>query len=64
VFDEQLRKTRTFEQAFAAAVPVIRQREQEAGKPTASPTRRFRWARGSGRCCARSSSGWRVRRGP
>lgn len=33
VFDEQLRKTRSFEQAFAAAVPVIRQREEEAGKP-------------------------------
>jgi hypothetical protein len=33
VFDEQLRKTRSFEQAFAAAVPVIKQREQEAGKP-------------------------------
>jgi hypothetical protein len=32
VFDEQLRKTHSFEQAFAAAVPVIRQREQEAGK--------------------------------
>jgi hypothetical protein len=32
VFDEQLRKTRSFERAFAAAVPVIRQREQEAGK--------------------------------
>lgn len=33
VFDEQLRSTRSFEEAFAAAVPVIRQREQEAGKP-------------------------------
>ncbi len=32
VFDEQLRKTHSFERAFAAAVPVIRQREQEAGK--------------------------------
>ena len=32
VFDEQLRKTRSFERAFAAAVPVIRQREDEAGK--------------------------------
>lgn len=32
VFDEQLRHTRSFEQAFAAAVPVIRQRENEAGK--------------------------------
>jgi hypothetical protein len=32
VFDEQLRNTRSFEQAFAAAVPVIRQREDEAGK--------------------------------
>lgn len=32
VFDEQLRKTHSFEKAFAAAVPVIRQREQEAGK--------------------------------
>ena len=33
VFDEQLRRTHSFEQAFAAAVPVIRQRETEAGKP-------------------------------
>lgn len=33
VFDEQLRGTRSFEQAFAAAVPVIRQREEQAGKP-------------------------------
>ncbi|VTU34953.1 Peptidase C13 family protein [Variovorax sp. PBL-E5] len=32
VFDEQLRKSRSFEQAFAAAVPVIRQREIDAGK--------------------------------
>ena len=32
LFDEQLRKTHSFEQAFAAAVPVIRQRETEAGK--------------------------------
>jgi hypothetical protein len=33
VFDEQLRKTRSFEEAFAAAVPVIRQREEEGRKP-------------------------------
>lgn len=32
VFDEQLRRTHSFERAFAAAVPVIRQREEEAGK--------------------------------
>ena len=32
VFDEQLRKTRSFEDAFRAAVPVIRQREIEAKK--------------------------------
>jgi len=32
LFDEQLRRTRSFEQAFAAAVPIIRQREIEAGK--------------------------------
>ncbi|MBB3176677.1 C13 family peptidase [Variovorax sp. Sphag1AA] len=32
LFDEQLRGTRSFEDAFAAAVPVIRQREDEAGK--------------------------------
>lgn len=32
VFDEQLRKTHSFEDAFAAAVPVIHQREVEAGK--------------------------------
>lgn len=32
VFDEQLRKTHSFEQAYAAAVPVIRKREDEAGK--------------------------------
>jgi hypothetical protein len=33
VFDEQLRETHSFEKAFASAVPVIRQREVEAGKP-------------------------------
>ena len=33
MFDEQLRQTHSFERAFAAAVPVIRQREVEAGKP-------------------------------
>ena len=33
MFNEQLRNTRSFEQAFAAAVPVIRKREEEAGKP-------------------------------
>jgi hypothetical protein len=32
VFDEQLRKTHSFEQAFNAAVPVIKQREVEAHK--------------------------------
>jgi hypothetical protein len=32
VFDEQLRRTHSFEQAFAAAVPLIRAREDEAGK--------------------------------
>ena len=32
VFDEQLRKTHALEQAFARAVPVIRKREDEAGK--------------------------------
>ncbi len=32
VFDEQLRKTHSLEQAFAAAVPIIRRREDEAGK--------------------------------
>lgn len=32
VFDEQLRNTHSFEEAFAKAVPVIRQREDEAGK--------------------------------
>ena len=32
VFDEQLRRTHDFGQAFAAAVPVIKQREEEAGK--------------------------------
>ena len=32
VFDEQLRRTHSFEQAFAAAVPLIRQRERDAGK--------------------------------
>jgi hypothetical protein len=31
LFDEQLRKTHSFERAFAAAVPLIRQREDEAG---------------------------------
>lgn len=33
LFDEQLRKTHSFEEAFAAAVPVIRDRETQAGKP-------------------------------
>ena len=33
VFDEQLRKTHSFEKAFATAVPLIRQREIDAGKP-------------------------------
>lgn len=33
LFGEQLRRTHSFEEAFAAAVPVIRQREVEAGKP-------------------------------
>lgn len=33
MFDEQLRKTHSFEKAFAAAVPLIRQREIDAGKP-------------------------------
>lgn len=32
VFGEQLRSTHSFEQAFAAAVPLIRQREIDAGK--------------------------------
>jgi len=32
VFDEQLRKTRSFEEAFRAAVPVIAEREKEGGK--------------------------------
>lgn len=33
LFDEQLRRSHSFEQAFADAVPVIRQREIDAGKP-------------------------------
>lgn len=32
LFDEQLHTTRSFEQAFAAAVPLIKQREIDAGK--------------------------------
>ncbi|MEO8021888.1 C13 family peptidase [Polaromonas sp.] len=32
MFDEQLRNTHSFEQAFARAVPVIQQREIDAGK--------------------------------
>jgi hypothetical protein len=32
VFNEQLRSTHSLEQAFAAAVPVIKKREEEAGK--------------------------------
>ncbi|MES2360641.1 MAG: C13 family peptidase [Pseudomonadota bacterium] len=32
MFDEQLRKTHSFEKAFARAVPLIRQREIDAGK--------------------------------
>jgi hypothetical protein len=33
LFDEQLRKTYSFEAAFAAAVPIIKQREVEGQKP-------------------------------
>jgi hypothetical protein len=33
LFDEQLRRTHSFEQAFAAAVPIIKKREEDAGKP-------------------------------
>lgn len=33
VFGEELRRTHSFESAFAAAVPVIKQREEEARKP-------------------------------
>ncbi len=33
MFDEQLRRTHSFERAFADAVPLIRRREVEAGKP-------------------------------
>jgi hypothetical protein len=32
MFDEQLRDTHSFEQAFANAVPIIKQREIDAGK--------------------------------
>jgi hypothetical protein len=32
LFDEQLRRTHSFEQAFAAAVPIIKKREEQAGK--------------------------------
>ena len=32
VFDEQLRQTHSFTEAFAKAVPLIQQREVEAGK--------------------------------
>ncbi|OOG41087.1 C13 family peptidase [Polaromonas sp. A23] len=32
MFDEQLKSTHSFEQAFASAVPVIKQREIDAGK--------------------------------
>ena len=32
VFDEELRKTRSFEEAFNAAIPVIKQREIEGKK--------------------------------
>lgn len=32
LFDEQLRKNQTIEQAFMAAKPIIKQREEEAGK--------------------------------
>ena len=62
LFDEQLRKTHSFEQAFAAAVPVIRQRESEAGKadgfsnPQISVGEKIRPVlRGAG------SSGWTLR---
>ena len=42
VFDEQLRKTLSFEEAFNAAVPVIKQREIDAKRTTGSRIRRFR----------------------
>lgn len=32
MFDEQLRSTHSFEEAFKKAVPLIQQREIEAGK--------------------------------
>lgn len=32
MWDEQLRRTHSFEKAFAAAVPLIKKREEEAGK--------------------------------
>jgi hypothetical protein len=33
LFDEQLRQTRSFREAFEQSVPVIKKREEEAGKP-------------------------------
>ena len=37
LFDEQLRTTRSFERAFAAALPVIREREREQGQEFSNP---------------------------
>lgn len=37
LFDEQLRATRSFEQAFLRAVPAIREREQDQGEEFSNP---------------------------
>ena len=37
VFDEQLRETYSFEQAFARAVPIIREREQGKQEEFSNP---------------------------
>ncbi|WP_179106953.1 C13 family peptidase [Variovorax sp. KK3] len=49
LFDEELRKRHSFEAAFAAAVPVIKQREIDAGKEDGFSNPQISWATASGR---------------
>jgi hypothetical protein len=58
MFDEQLRKTHSFEQAFAAAVPVIKQREIDAGKDDGFSNPQISVGRHPAGAAARWKSGW------
>ena len=59
VFHEQLRQTHSFTEAFAKAVPLIQQREVEAGKSDGFSNPQIRVARRSPRCCRPWSNGCR-----